>query len=228
MRTSRAAMSPSFHRRLNARTSHGKNLQLKSVPRYTDAQYARAVKSAGSYKYNPKKTTKSIQNAHIKNVAAIKAGDYGGSYVGMTVGAPGGFIGMSIAGGVGSYVGQSAARQVLQKQGIYIGPKQFLALSKDDQAAIVQRNRKIDRIDTVANIGMTAYSLHRAMRMTGTYGRIATKVSGKKAARVRASTHGLPRAGAGSRGFFAPKRAPRYGRNKGVYNITTMSGTRLR
>lgn len=221
-------MSPNFQRRLNARTSHGKNLNLKSVPRYTDAQYERAVKAAAGYKYNPKKTTKSIQNAHIKNVAAMKVGDYGGSYIGMTVGAPGGFIGMSVAGGVGSYVGQAAARQSLQRQGIYIGPKQFLAMSKDDQAAIVQRNRNIDRIDIAANIGMTAYSIHRTMRMTGSYGRIARRVSGTKAARVRASTRGLPRAGAGSPGFFAPKRAPRYGRNKGVYNITTMSGTRLR
>lgn len=221
-------MSPSFHRRLNARTSHGSNLQLKSVSKYTDAQYARAVKTASAYKYDPKKTTKSIQSAHVRNVVALKVGDYGGSSIGMAAGAPAGLVGAAIAGSIGSHLGQSAARHSLQQQGIYIGPKQFLALSKHDQAAIVQRNRKVDRIDAAVNIGMTAYNLHRALRLSGSYGHIANKVSGKKAGRVRASTHGLPRAGAGSPGFFAPKRAPRYGRNKGVYNITTMSGTRLR
>lgn len=220
-RTARAT-----NRRSATRVSHGKNLPLKSVPKYTDAQYARAVRSASSYKYTKKELNPRIQKMHLHNTVAVRVGEYGGQAGAMAIaGATMGPIGATLVGTGGGIIGKAVAEHSLKQQGIYIGPKQFLAMGKGDQAAIVQREARLDTLDFMVNAGFAAYSVHRSFQRAGSYARWANTINSRKASRVKVSTRGLPRAGMGSRGSFAPKRAPRYGPNKGVYNITTGGST---
>ena len=215
---------------IQRRAPRGQKVPIKSVSKYSDAGYARAVTKAQKHKVNNAKINRQIQGAHMKNVAANKIGTYGGNAIGMGLGATVfGPFGAAVVGSMGAHAGGYAARQSLQRQGIYIGPKQFMAMGIDDQAAIVQRDRKVDQADFAINLAFTAYNIHRVLGSTGKYSKWSGNIRRAKARDFNATTRGLPRAGRGSAGSFAPKRAPRYGSSKGVYDITTgMSGSRIR
>lgn len=218
---------------------------LKEAKGFTEKDYNRAVKLANTNSYSVKarpKTRKVKVNTrahiyHSSGIAVQKVGEYGGNLAGMSAGAPLGVFGVAAGGMVGAMAGRAIADRALAESPIAISRGAYMALSPRDRALMAKRERTVETVDFAINLGLSAYQIYRMK--VGPLG-AADYIRKRKTARVMAQTHGLPRAGAGSKGSFQPKSAGRWGANRGVYDITTggaslrrvggsgMSGVRIR
>ena len=191
--------------------------------------YGVARLNSGKKTYKRSDVNHSLQARHRATVTATFAGNYAGMYAGQSLGmASMGPVGGLLGGYAGAAIGNTAATEVLKGSGLYTTAKDIKAGSATDRLLIKQRNERVQRAHTVMAVGTMAYESHKILSGVGAYGRTASRIRTRKASNYRAQTHGLPRAGRGSKGSFAPRKAPRYGRNKGVYNVTSMSGTKIR
>lgn len=200
---------------------------------YTVKDYERAVNLAKTNSYSVKAKKGHVNHRaqlyHSAGIAIQKTGSYGGSALGTAALAPMGPIAAAVGGFAGQVAGEHVANHVIDNSSFGISKAQYMSLTPRDRALMAKRERNVETIDFVVNLAMLGHTFYKINVARGGTAGFASKVRNKKAARVRASTHGLPSAGQGSAGNFTPRRAPRYGANKGVYNITTgMSGTRLR
>lgn len=185
---------------------------------------------------NRKDLNQSIQNRHRKTVLYTETAAMAGAYVGGSFGgalgtAGAGFagtaIGMQLGASIGDNLMRSLATNTLKSTGTYIDSSNR-SISKADRTAILVRETRLQRVHTVANVAMIGrdlYGVHRAVRSTGFYGMQAAKIRKRRGRAQYAQNRGIPMRGTKVNNYTS---AGRFGKNKNVYNITSMSGSRVR
>lgn len=192
---------------------------------------ATTYRNASKRKYNKNNLNKQLQRNHRATIAANMVGAYGGYAAGFAAGgALAGGTGALVGGKVGGVYGHIAAGAALRKSGMLVTDAQFVKAGKDDQAAMARRIKRVRRTNAAIQIAGAGLMTHRVMQASGGYGLAAQVIrENRAAAQGRANfsaARGIPRTG--TQTSYA--RAGRFGRNRGVYNITSpgTSGARIR
>ena len=171
---------------------------------------ATTVRVASKRPYNKAALNKQLQNNHRITIAGNFVGVYGGGAAGALIGgASGGAAGAMVGRQLGSMYGNIATHVALQKSGRLVTNQQFVKAGKDDQAAMARRIKRARMGHYAIQGAMIGHSTHRLMQMQSagggnTYGMVADAIRKNRGSGPRTA------------------RAGRFGRNKGVYNISSM------
>lgn len=176
---------------------------------------ATTLRVASKRPYNKAALNKQLQNNHRLTIAGTYVGVYGGAAAGAAIGgAYAGPTGAMVGRNVGAVYGQIATGAALRKSGRLVTDQQFLKAGKDDQAAMARRIKRARMGHTAIQGAVIGHSAHRLMQMQTSYE--GGNVYGIVADSIRKSRGSGPRTA----------RAGRFGRNKGVYNISSMGPRR--
>lgn len=172
---------------------------------------ATTVRVASKRPYNKAALNKQLQNNHRLTIASNYVGVYGGAAAGAAIGgATAGAAGAMVGRNLGAVYGQVATGAALRKSGRLVTEQQFLKAGKDDQAAMARRIKRAQAGHMAIQGAMIGHTAHRLMQMQipgrgNAYGMAADAIRKNK------------------RSGSQYARAGRFGRNKGVYNITSPS-----
>lgn len=191
--------------------------RAKNRYKHRGGRAATTLRVASKRPYNKAALNKQLQNNHRLTIASNFVGVYGGSAVGAAIGgATGGAPGAMLGHQTGMVAGQVAVQTALRRSGRLVTDQHFLKAGKDDQAAMARRIRRSQAGHIAVQGAMIGHSAHRVMQMQrpgggNTYGMVADAIRRNRPSGPRTA------------------RAGRFGRNKGVYNITTpgTSGQRV-
>lgn len=187
-------------------SSTTKKYKKKYKNRGTAAQ--RTVRTASKRKYNKANLNKQLQRNHRATIAASYVGNYGGMALGSAIGSStGGPMGALLGSRIGAAAGTIAAQNYVSKRGMLVTDKDFTKAGKDDQAAMARRIKRARRGHMAIQAVAAGASVHKGFKAAGGYGTTAEFIRSQKAKK-------------GTK-FDSAIRPGKFGRNKGVYNITT-------